>query len=457
MAHLRVGAGPDALEVELRGHGDPGPIPAARLALRLAVGGRLLVGDRDDRPPTRDGLDHATASHSTVLVDALNQRESIAQAREPAPGADVSFFAADPDFQVVALEDRFAYPTAASRYRHTVVAVAGRQTRYAVSVFEVDGGFQHDQMLHAAPGVAASWRLNVPATPGPDSLLPASTRYLPTAKAEDGRWFVQALGAFGPLRQTALVHPAQALLQDNGPGVRVHLLSDLPSLAVAGRSRQQSDSSSGQDVLVLRRNSSSGSILRSRFVTVFEPAGTAAPPLQRVGRVDTTAAAVVLLLKTAEGVEHLVVNVRPGTKQTVKLADGRALTTDGVAVRVTPEGALMLAGGTMATLGGQSLRQRNAAGTIGAALPGGVFLAAGAIADPGAAAGRTLVIRHGDGTARAWTILAAENVPGPAVRFHVREETGFQLDPQTGAAQYVQYPCTRHPAPHTFSICRIAR
>ena len=61
--------------------------------------------------PTANGWDRATASHNTVVVDGLNQRENIARARAPAPQAGhFLFFAADPDFRVATLDDPNAYP-----------------------------------------------------------------------------------------------------------------------------------------------------------------------------------------------------------------------------------------------------------------------------------------------------------------------------------------------------------
>ena len=50
------------------------------------------------------------------------------------------------------MDDPRAYPHSASRYRQTLVVTASDHSCYAVSVFEVDGGFQHDQFFHAAPG-----------------------------------------------------------------------------------------------------------------------------------------------------------------------------------------------------------------------------------------------------------------------------------------------------------------
>ena len=43
---------------------------------------------------------------------------------------------------------------------------------------------------------------------------------------------------------------------------------------------------------------------------------------------------------------------------------------------------------------------------------------------PEALAGRTLLIRHGDGTSRGWTIVEAENLEEGGARIHVREDAG---------------------------------
>src|SRR5437764_1295501 len=64
LARLAVGRGDDALDLELSGLGDLGSGRHHRLALRLAIAGRPVLGDLDDRPPTRDGFDRATARHN---------------------------------------------------------------------------------------------------------------------------------------------------------------------------------------------------------------------------------------------------------------------------------------------------------------------------------------------------------------------------------------------------------
>ncbi|MEO6808515.1 MAG: hypothetical protein ABI353_05325, partial [Isosphaeraceae bacterium] len=466
LARLSIGQGADALDLELRGFGDLGSVRHQRLALRLAVGGRAVLNDLDGHSPLLDGWDRASASHNTVLVDGLNQREAVELARIPAPGADVLFYAADPDFQVATLDDRHAYAHSATRYRETVVASAGAKGRYAVSVFEVHGGLQHDWIAHASVGSVARWQTNVAMTPGPASLLPATIPYLSTTRAEDGRWFVQSLGTFGSLSRGEAERPIQAVLQGTAPpGVRLHLMGDMPLTVLTGTtpdpdSPPDSDAP-GRAALILRRVSTDGSTLNTAFITVYEPIGEA-PALKRVGRIDSPAETVVLLVETADGPEHLALNLHPGKVQTVQLSDGRPLRTDGLAVRVQDTG-LTLAGGTFAEFGKHRVTQTRTSGailTVGReAGPDsrGWFEANVDLDDPTALTGRALLIHHGDGTIHGWTIAKAENLDRGRCRFFVREEPGFTIDPDTGAAHYYQFPGAKAPKPHKFRVAKITR
>ena len=373
LARLAVGAGEQALDLELRGMGNYGTPYAQRLALRVAVGGRPVLGDLDDQPPTASGYDRATVSHNTVVIDGLNQRETPAMAREDAPGGDFLFYAADPDFQVVTLDDPRAYPQStgpAGRYRQTVIAVSGPKVRYAVSIFEVWGGLQHDQLFHAAarfPGAVAGRRRH-----GARSGRP------PAADDPPHR--------LGPCPGWPLVCPVLRRSRPAGPGPPDSPLAgraDRPrrpgrASAPAGRRADDGDhgprarpdrrdtpkpsDEPGRAALVLRRTSTDGGTLKSMFVTVFEPVG-GAPPLLRVGRVATSPESVVVYLETAEGKEHLAVNLTPGTPRTVPLADGSSLTTDGLAVRLSDR-AMVLAGGTFAESSGRQVRQVKVSGKI---------------------------------------------------------------------------------------------
>ena len=463
LARLAVGQGGDALDLELRGLGHFGSPRSRRQALRLAVGGRTVLGDLDDQAPRLDGWDRASASHNTVLVDGLNQRETPRLMREVAPGGDFLFFAADPDFQVAVLDDPRSYPRSTTRYRQTVVACSGPKARYAVSVFEVVGGLQHDQVFHASPGDPARWTVSVPTTPGPESLLPPTIPYLANARAEDGRWFVQGYGEFDRMSHGSSTAPALATLGETArPGVRLHLLGDTPFTVVTGSTpRTPTPDEPGRSALLLRRTSKDGGTLESTFVTVFDPIGPG-PNLAKVGRMTETPGFVVLYLETLDGPEHLVINLNPGVARTVQLADGRDLTTDAHVVRARRD-ELMMAGGTVASVGGVAVRQPSYAGKILAAARfptpegrGWFETDAPIPADP-SLVGRTLLIRHGDQTTRGWTLTRVEPAANQRVRLHVREEPGFLIEGNDRSARYYQFPGTTSPGPHTFSIATIRR
>jgi hypothetical protein len=460
LADLSVGRGPDALDLELLGFGDLAGPHSNRLALRLAFGGQPLLADLDDHPPSPSGWERATAGHNTVVVDGLNQRERPGPSQTPAPGGRFLFFAADPDFQVVTLDDPFAYPRSTSRYRQTLAVVAGAKVRYAVGVFEVLGGLQHDQVFLAPPGEPGRrWRLSTQTAPGPETLLPPSIRYVPSSRADDGRWAIQALGEFRDLDHARLLRPARAWLEGPaGPSLRLHLLGDTPLLAVTGFAPK--DGQNSLPSLVLRRRSEDGSSLSTTFVTLFEPVGSGLP--LHVGRVASSPGTVVLVVESAEGVEHLVVNLNPGTPRAVRLADGRPLTTDALVVRATPS-ALLIAGGTFAESAGRRIEQSRASGTIRAVLRQSTATARGAfetsalLPDPSSLAGRTLHIQHGDGTLRAWTIDRVTPSPNGRSLVFVREEPGFTLDSKSGDALYYQFPLDRLPGPHHFRISKLTR
>ena len=198
LARLTVGDRDQSLDVELRGQDSLTARHFQRMAFRLSIGGKPVLDDLDELPPTATGWELATASHNAVVIDGLNQRESPDAARQAAPGSDFLFFAADPDFQVATLEDRFAYPESASLYRETFVVSQSAHRRYALSVFEVSGGLQHDQIFHAARRSQGAMAVVAPAQPAPASLLPPSIVFVPRPSPKSGRWFVQAYGEFHP-------------------------------------------------------------------------------------------------------------------------------------------------------------------------------------------------------------------------------------------------------------------
>ena len=464
------------LDLELRGLDASGPDRICRQALRLAVGGKIVLGDLDETDGTPSGFEHASVSRNTVVVNGLNQRESYERAVRPVPSGDFFFFAADPDFQVAGLDDPRAYPQSATRYRQTVIVSAGAKARYAVSVFEVQGGTQHDQLFHGAVGAGTRWTIAEPLARGPQTLLPSKVPFLPQSQGDEGRWFLQSFGEIQPQEAAALTRPTRAWLTRtvDGPtpavvpsGVRLHLLNDAPMTAITAVSPDPSmtpDPAAGRGTLVLRRKSSDGSTLRTKFVTVFEPIGGGARPLNRVGRVgqgEESPDVIVIALDTADGLEHLLVNLDPGHTVRARLTDGRIVATDGLAVRVSTAG-VVLAGGTFVDTPGIASRQRVATGRIRGAYRTregdslGWFESDTRVPDPEALAGRVLLVRHGDGPTRGWTLVRVENT-GRGAGLLVREDPGFQVDPDSGAARYDRGPRPEFAGPHAYWVSRLSR
>lgn len=470
LALLSVGNDDRSLDLEVRGRDGLVDRRCQRLAFRLGVGGVPLLDDLDERPATANGWDLATASHNAVVVDGLNQRETPQAARIPAPGSDFLFFTPDQDFQVVTVADRHAYSVSTSRYRQTFAVSGWGRRRYAVSIFEVDGGLQHDQLFHSAPGRDCEWKPQGATTPAAGSLLPPSIAFLPAARPEDGRWFVQSYGEFRPRLRAAIEGPMRVDLTPRGggaPALRLHLLGDSPATLIAADSADapatpggQPDAAAPRSSLVVRRRSETGQNLSSVFVTLFEPMQDGLAPLDRVGRVEVAGDAVVVVVEAPEGTEHLVFNRKAGTAVRAQLANGRGVETDGLAVRVRGD-EVMLAGGTYAEAAGKLVSQPSARGTITAAgrepveRSRGWFLTPDKLPDGLSVAGRTLFVQHGDGSTRSWTLETAEETP-QGTRLRVREEPGFRVAPD-GAAEYYQFPMTSAPGPHRFRVALSAR
>jgi len=487
LARLSVGDRGRSFDVELRAQDSLTASHFQRLAFRIGIGGKSLLDDLDERTGTPSGWEFATASHNAVVIDGLNQRETPEAARSPAPGGDFLFFAADPDFQVATLEDRYAYPVSASRYRETFIVSKSARSRYALSVFEVRGGLQHDQLFHAAPGLKERWRLTTPAEPAPKSLLPPSITYVPSSRPEEGRWFVQAYGEFHPRMQSRVSEPTHVVLGGGpltsqtrlvslrgdvptAPTLRLHLLGDMPATLITATSADSpapglaaaASADEGERAsLVVRRRSSDGMTLNSVFVTLFEPVDDGTSPLVRVGRVESVDQAVVVLVETPDGPEHLILNREPDALVHVRLASNRRVTTDGLAVRVRDKG-VTLAGGSYVEAAGRLVSHARLAGTIKAVVRQknergrGWFLSPEKLPDDPSATGRTLIVEHGDGRRRSWTLDSIESAP-EGTRLHVREEPGFEVDPMTGEARYYQFPRTSAPGPHRFRVSQISR
>ena len=90
----------------------------------------------------------ATASHNTVVIDGENQ--AFEERDKPPTDGSLRFFdVGDRRVQVVRADGERGYRGKAKIYRRTLIVVdAGEGRRYAVDVFDVEGGGTHDYFLH---------------------------------------------------------------------------------------------------------------------------------------------------------------------------------------------------------------------------------------------------------------------------------------------------------------------
>lgn len=513
VAGLSAGSGADQLRLELRGYDALTQPFGGRLSLRLELGGHVLLGDGEESAPRRDGWNEATVAYNVATIDGRNQRETLSAYRNPAPGAISRFHAATETLQVASYGDPRAYPTLATRYRRTAIVASGPRTRYAVDIFEVEGGARHDLYFHgpARGGSRSDWvSRDLRFEPGPPSLAPAGIVYLPDAPGDSGRWFVQAAGAFRQTRVAAPRGPATVEIPpsaegaggldgiavtgaregDGGIGVgfggdsegraglRLHLLTELSpeaSWRVYAARSPGAEGEGSRPSLVLRRERTreEGKGLSSTFATLFEPIapdGTGA--LGRVGRVRVEGRdrdrLVLLYVETPDGPEHLAINLEPGTTRTARLATGGELRFDGLVARLTAR-ELTLAGGTFAEAGGARVELPVVSGPVRATGPGAIAGSLGyietsaGVSDHRRLTGHPLIVRHGGGggrngapeITRAWTIARAQPLLDGGTRFHVRERVGFALDRESGRARYETYPRLELGGPHELEACLV--
>jgi len=120
-----------------------------KLNIDLYSAGHKLLPDlgypqfaaEDPEPP---GWSRNTVSHNTVVVDA-RQQTTVRPGR-------VRAFAASSTVQLVEVDAPAAYQGRVQAYRRALLLVDGQSYSYAVDIFRVVGGAQHDYVLHGPEG-----------------------------------------------------------------------------------------------------------------------------------------------------------------------------------------------------------------------------------------------------------------------------------------------------------------
>jgi hypothetical protein len=314
---LGGGAGEAQTQAHLTWSGGYGHQHADNLSLLLYASGREMLSDLGYTHTAYRSWTLATAAHNTVVIDGENQA-SGGRESEPSDGALRWFDARHPGVQVVSAEANRSYPGKAKVYRRTLIAVdAGRNRRYVIDVFEVEGGRTHDYFLHGDADAPGSVETELKLEPLA-SLLPDGFQWSPTrneGEAARSRETHYAYGFLRRIRASAVpagkpVHVRFRSASKSGAGLRVTLWPQRASRLVTGenpsiRGADEDDAKLEQfqrPFMMLRRDAQEG---RSTFAAVLEP-HTGKPFLAGVERLSVPGATLALRVQIEDRTDLIV-------------------------------------------------------------------------------------------------------------------------------------------------------
>ena len=445
-ACLGGGAGASQRQFHLAWGGGYGHQHGDNLSLLAFALGREMLSDLGYSHTKYRSWTLATAAHNTVVIDGLSQ--NFGSASLPSDGTLRFYDAAGPGVQVVSVGGERGYPGVAKTYSRTLVAL---DAQYAVDIFEVEGGAQHDYFLHGDADAASAADAALAFAPLA-TLLPAGFDWKPTRNEGEASRVQSPWYAYGFLRSlraadvgTAPVpvtfRPADAA----GPRLRVTLLPESASRLVMGEDpsvRRAGEDDTRVDAFVrpfLMLRHAGG---HSTFAAVIEPFA-AGGTLASVERLAVPGAVVAVRIRRGSRTDVVVygapapVKVPAGSAEAVFAGDLGVLSMEGDAVRrayALGEGG-WLSGPVRAPsrVGRGSLlsvrRDGPLAISTNAKLP---------------EAGTVVRLITADGWVYPFTVASAENGPGGAARLRVVEGPGMEFDAATGILRLAAYPQREH-------------
>ncbi|MFN0167655.1 MAG: heparinase II/III family protein [Bryobacteraceae bacterium] len=307
-ASLGAGRGDRQAQLHLTWSGGYGHQHADQLSLILFARGREALSDIGYTHTRYRAWTLAAAAHNTVVIDGVPQFAGTAG--KPSDGALRWFDTRDPRIHSVSADGERAYPELAKRYRRTLYLVDGK---YAVDIFEVEGGVRHDYFLHG--GADEDTLIESPLAFRPlASLLPEGLKWTAPVNEYDVASFARPFYAYGmlrDLREVEAASPVKLMLRPakpGSPGTRITLLPQVAGRVVTGTGpsvrRAGEDDARLEDTrrpfLLLRQEPPKG---RSVFVSVIEWE----PTLDSVERITLPGAAAAVKL-SAGGTTHLLVH-----------------------------------------------------------------------------------------------------------------------------------------------------
>lgn len=395
LGHACMGGGTGAAQQQwhVAWSGGYGHQHADVLSLLLFAGGGEQLSDIGYTHTRYRAWTLATAAHNTVVIDGNNQ------AMRDNDGSLLRFEARDSMVQAVSVDGARAYPQA-KVYRRTLLIIdAGESRRYAVDLFEVEGGTTHDYFLHGNADRHTEVHVKLPLQPFP-GLLPAG--WQPTANEGETRRIQQPGYAYGFLRKprAATPTPGRPLAVDFEPGLRVTLIPEAGSLlvlgedpAIRGANEDDGQLETVRRPFVMLRHGGG----RSRFAAVMEPGK---PFIESVEPLPVRGAALALKVRMGARTDRIVI------------------TPNGMSV-TTPQGAWKSATHHRVPLEGVE--------------PGAL------IAKASPAPGSIVRLLMADGWVYPYNVTAADGR-----RIQVAEGPGFEFDRAAQQVRFTSYPQRRH-------------
>ncbi|MEQ1828714.1 MAG: heparinase II/III family protein, partial [Pirellula sp.] len=262
----------------------------------------------------------ATSAHNTVVIDGKNQ--DLGNKESPTDGALQWFDVSNEHVQVVRASGEKGYPGLAQLYSRSLIVIQIDERRYyAVDMFDVMGGDQHDYFLHGDADVNMQIGSSEGFTPI-DTLLPSGMKWIPTRNEGETGKIKEPYYAYGFLRDLSSKRLSSDQTEfvtirpsgESTSGLRLALLTQRDSQLVLGKNpsirRAAEDDAKLEEYqrpfMMLRQNSAS---TLSRFVTVVEPfLGT--PTIQSIERVQSTEAELAIKVQLQNRVDLIVVRAK---------------------------------------------------------------------------------------------------------------------------------------------------
>ncbi len=185
-AWLGRGGGEAQAQVHLHFSGGYGHEHADNLSLALFAEGQELLPDLGYTHTRYRAWSKSTLGHNTVLID--EHRQYTQGDGGPSDGRLLAFETAFEPVQWMEASAERAYPGLAEVYRRTVMLVdAGGTDTYAVDLFRVVGGSQHDWALHGNADWDGDATVSVALQPYAENLLPGVKVRFPAYERDPGK------------------------------------------------------------------------------------------------------------------------------------------------------------------------------------------------------------------------------------------------------------------------------